>query len=90
VKITRPADPPPPSGGGGRPRFAGPALERAIEKQRARYIPLTCGHHTSYEADQAYAAWRPTRDKHFCETCAHWVRREPKPKPPPPGDTPMF
>ena len=67
-------------------------MERAIEKRRARYIPLACGHRTTLEADEAYATWRPARDKHFCETCAHWTKREPKPlpKPPPPGDTPMF
>jgi hypothetical protein len=43
-------------------------------------IKLSCGHCTTPETDEVYRLWRPTRGKHYCESCHKWVKRLARPK----------
>lgn len=67
-------------------------VKAAIEKEKARYIPLSCGHYTTREAVEAYAVWRPKGVwKSMCETCGSWKPRKRKAKSKPTGDQlPLF
>jgi hypothetical protein len=48
----------------------------AIESSSASYVKLTCGHFGSREVDVFYSSWRPSRDKHWCETCSKWLTKK--------------
>jgi len=72
---------------GGRPRAYDLAHERAreaaIERGLCLYIPLICGHYTTWEDDEQYSAWRPKRSTRahplfYCEQGHGWVERAPK------------
>lgn len=65
--------------------------ELMIEKERARYIPLMCGHSTDYDTIVLYAHAAPKdKTKEYCETCGKWVKKTPKPKKPEYPDVPLF
>lgn len=72
--------PAPGSSGGGRPHAYDKAKERAREaaeaKRRAAYIPLACGHLTTWDLDELYSAWRPGKRKYYCETCGSWKEKK--------------
>lgn len=56
------------------------AAEAAIERKLAQYVPLVCGHLTTWEADELYSVFRPDNRSHFCEICRRWKHRKPNPK----------
>lgn len=70
------------SGPGGNHFHRGPtrseiAQLKAIEKARARYIELQCGHFTDWDTDLVYEVFRPLGPiKHYCETCGKWITRK--------------
>ena len=76
--------------GGSVPRNVPRAV--IIEKKLAEYIPLNCGHLTSWETQQAYAVFRaPSDSKYFCEKCGSWKIAKPKAKPDLPSENnPLF
>jgi hypothetical protein len=65
-------------------------MEAAIERAKARYIPLKCGHGTDWDIDQVYRLPGSPRDKFFCEKCGKWVKPQPRPKPEPLPAEPLF
>jgi hypothetical protein len=66
------------------------ARAAAIERAKARYLPLACGHYSTLEADEGYSVWRPRKGVTLCETCHKWVDIS-RPKPPDITlDTPLF
>jgi hypothetical protein len=67
-------------------------VKAAIEKEKARYIPLSCGHFTTREAVDSYAVWRPKGTwKTMCEVCGSWKPRKAKPRKTVSGDQiPLF
>lgn len=49
-----------------------------IEKARARYIPLECGHAASWEIDLLYEVFKPLGIlKHYYEKCQDWIDAKP-------------
>ena len=62
-----------------------------IEKTRARYIPLECGHAASWDIDVLYEVFKPLgKLLHYCEKCKDWIKatdRDTKTEYP---DEPMF
>lgn len=73
-----------------RPPGYDKAHEAAIEKAKSDYIPLTCGHVTTWDDDQVYSHWRPSPKKHFCDKCGKWVLRLTKRKQDDLPATPLF
>src|SRR5215475_441216 len=55
--------------------------EVMIEKERAAYIDLTCGHTTTYEAQLFYSVWAPRKAIYYCDKCHRDVEMRKKPKP---------
>lgn len=71
------------------------AREAAIERGLCMYIPLKCGHYTTWEVDEQFSAWRPKRSSNskpvfFCEMCGSWEERVPKYKKNEYPDEPLF
>lgn len=57
-----------------RPRVPARIQQVMIEKSRARYIPLECGHVASWEIDVVYEVFKPLGTlKHYCEKCHDWI-----------------
>lgn len=76
------------SGSDGPPRQT-PRL-KAIEKEKAAYILLRCGHYTTREEIEFYSLWQP-KGKYWCGICEGWTPRRPRPRPDKPESTePMF
>jgi hypothetical protein len=77
-----------------RPPAYDKAREAAIEKQKSVYIPLECGHMTTWELDESYSCWRPAKvkgkSKFFCEACGKWHLRLSKRKPAVVPSEPLF
>lgn len=66
------------------------ARQAAIERARAGYIHLECGHISTLEIDEGYSVWRPKRGVTYCEKCSDWVAIAKPPAPTPIPDTPLF
>lgn len=74
-----------------RPRVPARVRKIMIEKTRAKYIPLECGHVASWEIDVLYEVFKPLgKLLHYCEKCQDWIKatdRETKTEYP---DEPLF
>ena len=66
------------------------ARNAAIERQIGGYIHANCGHLTTIEAQDFFAAWRPHIKAIWCETCHEWVSPLSKPPRLPIPEEPLF
>jgi hypothetical protein len=70
------------------------ARDAVVEKERARYRRLTCGHYTNRDLDEFFEAFRVLSRLgplfHYCEHCEDWRRLIAKPPKPVYPETPLF
>jgi hypothetical protein len=55
-----------------------------------RYMTIKCGHRTTPEDQAVWAAWKPRGRVYYCDKCKKWLPQQPKPKPAPLPDEPLF
>jgi hypothetical protein len=66
------------------------ARQAAIERSKARYLKLVCGHYQTLEEDERVSIWRPKKNVTYCDNCNDWVAIAVPYRSPDLGDTPMF